>query len=207
MIDLRERASSARCLTACGRCQALDSLRPSIYFCCAMASDERERKQTQAQATAVIRSVHLRGLSEAGAARTAALAEADKQLDRIARLLHDALQGGVSVSEISRVTGVSRQTLYELRARYGDTRDLRLAVLQGLLTQPDATVNSLADELKRPDSEIRPIVEEYVERAFASEWPTHEGWTYSMTREGLKALQAWAAADDPTSEPLWEEQP
>jgi transposase-like protein len=171
-----------------------------------MARDDRERKQTQAQAQAVIRSVHLRGLSEAGAARTAALAEADKQLDRIARLLHDALQGGVSVSEISRVTGVSRQTLYELRARYGDTRDLRLAVLQGLLMQVAATVQSLAEDLKRPESEITPIVEEYAEKGFVSETPSPEGWTFGMTRAGLKALQEWAAADDPTSEPLWEEQ-
>ena len=172
-----------------------------------MARDDRERKLTQAQGAAVIRSVHLRGLSEAGAARAAALAEADEQLDRIARLLHDALQGGVSVSEVSRVTGVSRQTLYELRARYGDTRDLRLAVLQGLLTQSDATLESLSEHLKRPESEIKPIVDEFVAKGFASEWPSHEGLTFGMTPAGLRALQEWAAADDPTSEPLWEEQP
>jgi len=171
-----------------------------------MPKGDRERKLTQAQGTAVIRSVHLRGLLEAGTARADALAEAERQLDRIARLLHDALEGGVPMTEIARVTGVSRQTLYELRARYGDTRDLRLAVLQGLLTQRDPTLEVLAEYLKRPKAEIKPIVEEYVEKEFAWEDPSHKGWTYGMTTRGLKALQEWAAADDPTSEPLWGEQ-
>jgi Homeodomain-like domain len=151
-----------------------------------MATGDRERKLMQAQATAVLRSVHLRGLSEAGAARAAALLEADAQLDRIARLLHDALEGGVSITEVSRVAGVSRQTLYELRARYGDTRDLRLAVLQGLLTHDGPTLEWVAEHVRRPKSEIKPIIDEYVEKGLASEWPSDDGWTYGMTTQGLK---------------------
>ena len=173
-----------------------------------MPRGDRERKLTQAQGTAVLRSVHLRGLSEAGSARAAALAEADNQLDRIARLLHDAIQGGVSISEIARVTGVSRQTLYELRARYGDTADLRLAVLQALLTQYPATLEEMANHLGRPKAEIEPLVLEFLDKGFAHESPDPDvGLAHAMTPAGLRALQEWALADDPTSDALWEESP
>ncbi len=67
-----------------------------------------------------MRGFHLRALDEAGRARTAALEEADSQLQRIGRLLPDALDAGLSMSHVGRVTGVSRPTLYELRAKYGE---------------------------------------------------------------------------------------
>jgi AcrR family transcriptional regulator len=171
-----------------------------------VSGDDRERKLTQAQGTAALRSMHLRGLSEAGTARASALAEAEKQLDRIARLLHDALQGGVTMSEIARVTGVSRQTLYELRGRYGDTLDLRLAVLQALLTQYPATIERLEEHLGRPTDEIKPLLSEFLEKGFADESPDPDvGLAYAMTPAGLRLLQDWARADDPTADALWEE--
>jgi hypothetical protein len=37
----------------------------------------------------------------------------------VARLLPNALQAGISITEIARVTGVSRPTLCELQGRYG----------------------------------------------------------------------------------------
>jgi transposase-like protein len=171
-----------------------------------MTANDRQRRLTQAQSANVLRSAHLRGLSEAGAARLAALAEADVQLERIARLLHDALQGGVSISEVSRATGVSRQTLYELRARYGDTRDLRLAVLQGCLTQWEATIQSLAEQLKRPEAEISSIVDELLEHDLVCESPGEAGLSYAMTQAGLTALEGWVLADDPSSAPIWGQQ-
>ena len=68
---------------------------------------------------ALVRGLHLSELQAAGAARAVALHQAELELDRVARLLPDALQAGISLAEIARVAGVSRPTLYELRARYG----------------------------------------------------------------------------------------
>ena len=170
-----------------------------------MPDEDRERKLIQAQGSAAIRSLHLRGLSEAGSARVVALEEADRQLDRIARLLHDAVDGGVSMSEISRVTGVSRQTLYELRGRYGDTSDLRLAVLQGVLTRYPADTHSLVEHLKRPEAEIQALVDELMDKGYVQETDDDEmGLAYAMTTQGLRALQVWASSDDPTASELWE---
>ena len=79
-----------------------------------------------------------------GAARELALLQAEQQLDRLARLLPNALAGGLSLAEISRVTGVSRPTLYELKARYDDSdADLRLAVLQAVARNPGRSTEEL----------------------------------------------------------------
>lgn len=67
-----------------------------------------------------MRGFHLQALEEAGRVRAAALEEADQQLQRIGRLLPDALDAGISMVHAGRVTGVSRPTLYELRAKYGE---------------------------------------------------------------------------------------
>lgn len=72
------------------------------------------------KARGAMRGFHLRALEEAGRARAAALEEADQQLQRIGRLLPDALDAGISMAHAGRVAGVSRPTLYELRAKYGE---------------------------------------------------------------------------------------
>ena len=59
------------------------------------------------KARGVMRGLHLGALEEAGHARGAALEEADQQLQRIGRLLMDALDAGLTMAEIGRLTGVS----------------------------------------------------------------------------------------------------
>jgi DNA-binding phage protein len=168
-----------------------------------MSSHDRERRLTQARSSSVIKSLHARGLAEAGAARAVAIEEAERQLDRIARLLHDALQGGVSMTEIARVTGVSRQTLYELRGRYGDTADLRFAVLQSLATQGESTARHVAEHVRRPESEVEPLLTELIDQGLA-------GWEFDdqdvsfpggntecyLTMPGLRALEEWSFTDE-----------
>lgn len=164
-----------------------------------MNAQDHDRKLTQARGGSVIRALHVRGLAEAGAARATALEEADRQLDRIARLLHDALQGGVAMAEIARATGVSRQTLYELRGKYGDTTDLRLAVLQALATG-HADAAELSEQLGRPDTEIQRLLEELVDQGFAI-WDVEDGvdtpkvqcW---LTLAGLQQLEGWTFPED-----------
>jgi DNA-binding phage protein len=168
-----------------------------------MSSTDRERRLTQARSSSVIKSLHARGLAEAGAARAAALEEAEKQLDRIARLLHDALQGGVSMTEIARVSGVSRQTLYELRGRYGDTADLRFAVLQSLATQGPSMADQVAEHVGRPESEVVPLLAELADGGLAGWELGGEGARFVggdfecyLTLEGLRALEEWSFTDE-----------
>ena len=60
------------------------------------------------------RRAELRGLGER---RRAALAEAQAVLERVEELLPEALHAGISLSEIARLSGVSRPTLYALKER------------------------------------------------------------------------------------------
>ena len=104
------------------------------------------------------------------------------------------------MAEIARVTGVSRQTLYELRGRYGDTADLRLAVLQAILTQWPAALDDLAEHLKRPASEIKPLVDELMDQELVEldldVRIENRDYPYAMTAAGLRALESWSLAED-----------
>ncbi len=61
-------------------------------------------------------------LRDLGERRRAALAEAQVVLDRVEELLPDALGAGLSLSEIARLSAVSRPTLYALKRRGGAHR-------------------------------------------------------------------------------------
>src|SRR4051794_1435705 len=108
------------------------------------------------KARAAIRSLHLTELEDAGRARGAALERADAGLQRIAARLQDALEAGIGLTEIARVTGVSRPTLYELRGRHSDSpRDLTLALLQLIGTRGAVPAPNLSAGMGRPESEYR----------------------------------------------------
>jgi hypothetical protein len=157
----------------------------------------REEMLRDEKGKALVRALHLSELSLAGNARALALHEADQQLDRIARLLPDALQGGISITEIGRVTNVSRPTLYELRARYsGSVGDLRLAILQAIIAKHAVTVAALSERLGRPSKDISLVMDEFlkgdllhedVEEVGPDEW---EQRLY-VTSHGLALLEHW----------------
>src|SRR5580704_10596521 len=119
-----------------------------------METDRANRINRQ-KGQGIVRALHESELANAGNERVQALRRAEDQLDRIARLLPGALEAGVGMTEIARITGVSRPTLYELRARYADSaRDLRLAVLQALMRRETSFPDALPAHLGRPESEI-----------------------------------------------------
>jgi transposase-like protein len=162
-----------------------------------------ERKSSRAElerSRGVVRALHLGELEAAGREREVALAAADAALDRIARRLPDALEAGISLSEIARATGVSRPTLYELRGRYTDSqRDLRLALLQLLATRGPVEVSRLPEEVGRPDNEYREVLEALINSDLV-EWDLDEEadppqGVYVLTWKGHGLLEHWEFED------------
>jgi hypothetical protein len=174
-------------------------------------TDRVDRIQRQ-KGKGIVRALHESELANAGADRADALRRAEYQLDRIARLLPDALDAGLGMTEIAKLTGVSRPTLYELRARYSDSpRDLRLAVLQAVMRRETSFPDALPGHLGRPNEEIQPVIDEFVAKGWI-EWDVDSGeprdlpddggrvfaindsdmvYPYTVTLDGYEALERW----------------
>jgi DNA invertase Pin-like site-specific DNA recombinase len=71
-------------------------------------------------------------LGRLGERRRAAQAEDQAVLERIEEVLPGALGSGLSLSEVARLTGVSRPTLYGLKRRAGAGRRLEDRTAAGL---------------------------------------------------------------------------
>jgi chromosome segregation and condensation protein ScpB len=144
---------------------------------------------------ALVRALHLSELETAGTSRTLALHEAEKQLDRVARLLPNAMQAGISITEIARVTGVSRPTLYELQGRYGGSLgDLRLGVLQTIaLRQPIANeqLRLLFDERDELAHVLVDLANEGLIEFDAEPTPEGDEAILMVTPGGYDALERW----------------
>lgn len=103
-----------------------------------MSEDPRQAVQYRERGKAAVRSLFLAELEDLRHKRTVALREAEEQLDCLARLLPNALEAGISVSEIARAADVSRPTLYQLRGRYSKRAgDLRLTVISVVASRGD----------------------------------------------------------------------
>jgi transcriptional regulator with XRE-family HTH domain len=160
-----------------------------------MPRDTRTRAQLE-KARALVRALHLTELENAGQARAAALATADSELQRIATRLPDALEAGISLSEIARITGVSRPTLYELRGRTSEEpRDLTLALLQLIATRGAMPVHDVADALGRPAREYEPVLDDLIRRGLTHEDVDEEAEppvaVYVLTARGEDLLENW----------------
>lgn len=154
-------------------------------------SENRDHRM-QEKGRALVRGLHLSELQASGAARAMALHEADVQLDRIARLLPDALQAGLSLAEIARVAGVSRPTLYELRARYGGSvGDMRLAVLQTLANRGPLLDSELAEYVGGDAAARSEAISRYLGTCIEIDPGPDNHAILSITGEGLELLDAW----------------
>jgi hypothetical protein len=144
----------------------------------------------------MVRALHLGELENAGAARAVALAQAEAELQRIAARLPDALDAGISLSEIARVTGISRPTLYELRGRHSDSpRDLTLGLLQLIGTRGAVPVPNLSAVIGRPESEYSDVLESLISNDFIDyeidEGPDGAEALYVLTGKGHGLLENW----------------
>ena len=168
---------------------------------------DRKRQETlnREKGRAVVRALHLSELESAGRARVAALEQAEAELDRIARALPDALDAGLTISEIARLTGVSRPTLYELQHRFGDDRNLWLGVMQVIANHGSVGSGAIAKRLARPPKQVGKIVTELVQDGFVEEGfnddPENPAMQCWLTDKGFAALEHFRFADDEDGRP------
>ena len=165
-----------------------------------MAESDRIEQIRRRQGQALVRALHESELKAAGAARNVALHEAELALDRIARLLPDALQAGLTLSEIARITDVSRPTLYQLRGRYGDAGDLRLAVLQTVASRGEMAQSELADIVGRDPKEVAAATSSLFDEGLLEPEPFEDEDRVVagavITQQGFEALQGWHFSQD-----------
>jgi len=165
-----------------------------------MSDDSREAIQLRERAKAAARSVFLGELADLGRQRGEALQRAEDLADRIARVLPDALAAGIQLTEIGKVTGVSRPTLYSLRARYEvRPHGLHLAVI-GALANGGRLHSDLVEAIGEPvddvltqlerDGEIESRVIDIDEPDDGQ--PPSPVTAYELTRQGVGVLEDWA---------------
>jgi hypothetical protein len=182
-----------------------------------IVDSDRSARIKRQKGQGIVRALHESELSNAGAEREHALRHAEYQLERIARLLPDAIDAGLGMTEIARLTGLSRPTLYELRGRYSESpRDLQLAVMQALMRRETSFPDALPAHLGRPVDEVRPVLTEFFKRGWI-EWDVDGGeprpqpeegglifavgpedlaYPYMITLAGYEALEQWKFEDD-----------
>jgi len=105
------------------------------------------------------------------------------------------------MSEIGRVAKVSRQTLYELRARYSDSEgDLRLAVLQSVAWMQPTTVDEVAEHLGRDAADVARTLSGFVSEDLVDlgHRLTEDGEEveFDLTPAGVSTLDNWVFIED-----------
>lgn len=144
----------------------------------------------------MVLALHRSEIEAAGNARALALYQAEEHLDRIARRIPEALAAGLSVSEIARISGLSRPTIYELRGRYSASDgDVEFAVVSAVARLQPVTTNDLHDAIGRGVEAIADVLsgleqKRYVERDIEE---TDDGvrQIWNLTSNGFGYLEAW----------------
>jgi DNA-binding MarR family transcriptional regulator len=139
----------------------------------------------------LLQNVHATELARAGEARQAALDQAEAELERIAEILPSATSAGLSLSEISRITGVSRPTLYDLRRRSGGTPDADLEVLATLAADGPLREGDLMEATGESVGRIRTALERHDSKGWVERVEGATGTVFSLTSDGRKALDEW----------------
>src|SRR4051794_17184148 len=77
----------------------------------------KRRRATEMRSRTLMQTLYRRVLAEAGETIRVAQDQLDAEVERIASQIHGAIGSGIGVSEISELTGLSRQKIYDLRKR------------------------------------------------------------------------------------------
>lgn len=159
-----------------------------------MVDEERRAVERRERARGSLRALYLGELADIGRRRQEALAEADRQIDRLAHLVLNAVDGGVGVSEIARMANVSRPTVYALLPRARDkVRDMRLAVLQ--LTLDGTTAREISKTLGCPRDEVEALLLGFQQRGWVVQrYPVtgrREDPVWLLAGGGVEAIEEW----------------
>lgn len=164
----------------------------------AMPEETRKSLEQRERARGALRALYLGEAAEIGRKRAEALRDAEAQLDRLARLLPNAIGAGVALSEIARIAEISRPTLYQLRARYSDDPgDLRLGVLQATAAG-EVTAGDIAEIIGRPRYEVNAVLTDLEQRGWVHSEPIEyrdgsgADWAWGLLAAGLDALEGWS---------------
>jgi DNA-binding transcriptional ArsR family regulator len=101
-----------------------------------------------------------------------------------------------SLSEIGRVTGVSRPTLYELQAKYGQTgMDFNFTLLQTIALRGPLPISEITKRLGEPSGglskHLQPFIDEGLVDIDVEPGPEDDVAIASLTAKGLDRLEAW----------------
>ena len=116
-----------------------------------------------------LQALHRKELGDSGRRIQQSREAAQHELDRIAAFLPGARHAGMTMSEISQLTGLSRPTLYELQNRGGaGTPDVTLAVLSALGGLGPQTAEQLSGVTKIAEHLVAEAVTDLLARELVS---------------------------------------
>jgi AcrR family transcriptional regulator len=156
--------------------------------------EERRAVERRERARGSLRALYLGELADIGRRRQEALAEADRQLDRLLHLVLNAGDAGIGVAEIARMANVSRPTVYALLPRAKDNvRDMRLAVLQ--LTLDGATARDISKAVRCPRDEVEAMLLDFERREWVVQkhpgTERREDPVWLLDAGGVDAIEEW----------------
>jgi DNA-binding phage protein len=116
-----------------------------------------------------LQALHRQELTDSGRRIQESREAAQRELDRIAAFLPGARHAGMTMTEISQLTGLSRPTLYELQNRSGTVElDVTLAVLSALGGLGPQTAEQLSGVTKIAEQSLAQALEDLVARELVS---------------------------------------
>lgn len=130
-----------------------------------MTPDRSDRERV-VRSRAIVQSLSRQALEEAGERLAVAQQRADDELELIAQHIAGAIGVGISISEIARLTGLSRPKVYELRDRYRPAdSELEMRVLAQLAASGGLSSEQLADQLDVSLDRVRRAIGALEERS------------------------------------------
>jgi hypothetical protein len=150
-------------------CKGLDKRKRPCFSDCVSTPLFKERNRRARNSRLALQVLHRRELQECGRRINESRDATQREVDRIATFLPGARHAGITMSEISQLTGLSRPTLYELqnRSRVGepDLARVVLSVLGGLGPQ---TTEQLAGVTKIAERILAKTVEDLLAQELVS---------------------------------------
>lgn len=157
--------------------------------------DERHEVTQRERARGALRALYLGELADIGQKHREALEEADRQIDKLAHLVLNAVDADIGIAEIARMANISRPTVYKLLPRARDkTRDVRLAVLQ--LTLDGATARQISKTISWPRKEVDDLLADFEKRGWVQRRDdeaagSRQAPVWSLAAAGVDAIETW----------------